>query len=81
MVDKAIRWINLYPGDNAIDVHNTYPQDSDLFSRIALSNFWTTGARTLKLNCRKPVSGKVVGEKTGMPRPVRKFEKKDSYKS
>ena len=32
MVDKAIRWINLYPLDNAIDVHNTYPQDSDLFS-------------------------------------------------
>ena len=32
MVDSAIRWINLYPGDNAIDAHNTYPQDSDLFS-------------------------------------------------
>ena len=32
MVDKAIRWINLYPLDNAIDVHNTYPLDSDLFS-------------------------------------------------
>ena len=32
MVDKANHWINLYPVDNAIDVPNTYPLDSDLSS-------------------------------------------------
>ena len=29
-VDRAIRWINLYPVGNAIGFPNTYPLDSDL---------------------------------------------------
>ena len=29
-VDSAIRWINLYPADNAIDFPDTYPLDIDL---------------------------------------------------
>ena len=29
-VDNSIHWINLYPGDNAIDFSNTYPLYGDL---------------------------------------------------
>ena len=29
-VDSTIRWINLYPVDNAIGFPNTYPLESDL---------------------------------------------------
>ena len=52
-VDGAIHWTNHYPVDNAISFRNTYSSDSDLSAIrwIALSNFWTTGARWLVRPC------------------------------
>ena len=36
-MDSTFHWINLYPVDGAIGFPNSYPLDSDLSSRIALS--------------------------------------------
>ena len=36
-MDSTIHWINLYPVDGAIGFPYSYPLDSDLSSRIALS--------------------------------------------
>jgi len=49
---SAIQRINLYPVDRAISFPSTYPLYGDLsFSWIALSNTWTTRARTPYCAC------------------------------
>ena len=37
-MDSTVHWINLYLVDGAIGSPNSYPLDSDLSSRIALSS-------------------------------------------
>ena len=39
------QWINHYPVDNAISFRNTHPFGKRFIRWIAVSNFWTTGAR------------------------------------
>ena len=42
-VDRAIRWINLYPVGNAIGFPNTYPLDSDLSGGYSYPTFEQPG--------------------------------------
>ena len=42
-VDNAIHWINLYPVDKAVGIHNTYPLDNDLSGLLCHRKFEQLG--------------------------------------
>ena len=42
-VDNPIHWINHYPVDSAVGIHNTYPLDNDLSGLLRYKTFEQAG--------------------------------------